>query len=655
MKKLLFFCLLLLVTKGHAQNINPSTQIKWPNSCSTAGTAYSPSGNQCVSLGSLSTGVVLYPAQCQGGNAPSWCSGSTADAFIRAACGDLPSSGGTVNLAGLTGTIAASVTCSTPTKQVILIQDPTSTLTVTESDGGVVFPIDGASMFLGPGAGQSANNSGIKLASGANVAAIVGTAHTDGSEEAFTANGLTLFGNPGATVGLGLILTENNFANTTIDNNNLFGCNSHCIKVINGNDIRLENDWANVTDGFSGFVGTALDIQGVGGTGCVGGPVIVRGGQYEHSLGGGPEISVEGPGSGGFLCNISIRDVGVERSSVGTASTIGIKIQDSKSCEVQNILTTGAQGGSDLINISQSANGLTQSVILTNVDNIFASYGNTVNDTTPQGSVLGAFVTPIVTSYFSNPGYVQPPVLPGTTIQSLGADFFGGLGNFSTGSGTLPTGFGMTGCLSAQGLTCTYTRTNATAPPGFTFSQKIAITANVGGNSGFDGLQYNTGFTFVAGQPYVASFYAMGDGSFTGIPTFLLWNSTTGVVACQTSASAVFPASWTLYSFICTPTTSGTLNLSIAALTPIGATGAFWFADFVFSPVQPLTQGTFVGAVSPYGVGSSVNGVSIATGAGAPTSTCGTAPTASGSLWLRTDGGPTTTLYVCNGTTWTAK
>ena len=46
--------------------------------------------------------------------------------------------------------------------------------------------------------------------------------------------------------------------------------------------------------------------------------------------------------------------------------------------------------------------------------------------------------------------------------------------------------------------------------------------------------------------------------------------------------------------------------------------------------------------------------VNISAGSGAPTSTCGTAPIGSGSLWLRTDGGESTSLYSCAGTTWTA-
>ncbi len=46
--------------------------------------------------------------------------------------------------------------------------------------------------------------------------------------------------------------------------------------------------------------------------------------------------------------------------------------------------------------------------------------------------------------------------------------------------------------------------------------------------------------------------------------------------------------------------------------------------------------------------------VTISSGTGAPTGACGTAPNGSGSLWLRTDGGASTSVYSCAGTTWTA-
>lgn len=44
----------------------------------------------------------------------------------------------------------------------------------------------------------------------------------------------------------------------------------------------------------------------------------------------------------------------------------------------------------------------------------------------------------------------------------------------------------------------------------------------------------------------------------------------------------------------------------------------------------------------------------ICSGAGVPATTCGTQPTGSGSLYMRTDGAASTSIYSCAGTTWTA-
>lgn len=600
----------------------------------------------------------MYPAACGRSPLPSWCSGSTPDAWFRAACTQLPSSGGTINLLGLTGTATGPFTCSTPTKQVITLQDPTSEIFSTQADGGVVFPQDNGSMFLGPGAGQCGNNGGIHLTASSNVAGIVGPAHTDGSQEAFTANGLCVFGHAGETVSQGLIFTSSNFTNTTISYNNAFVCaNTSCYKVLNGDGQQLVGNWANVTDGITGITGTPLTIQGSGlGNGCNLIATNVSGGQYEHALGGGPEINVVGDGSGlTLLCDVHIHDIGIERNPSGTASTVGISVADCKNCSVENVVESGNPGGTSMIQITQNFPNAIYNVVLRNISDIFGSYTNTLNDTTTNGIVLPFSVQPFITTYYANPGYVQPPVLPGTTIQSVGADLMGGLGSFTTGSGNFGTGFIATGCLPSQGFTCVYTRTSSTAPPGQALSQEVQMTGNTDPSVGFSGIQYNTLVSFVAGNTYEAIFWAKGDGTFSGLPTFLLWDSVSGTQYCKGQSPNPFPGAWTLYSFICTPNASGSSYLTVSSQTPVGVTGTFWFGGFVFAPVQPLSPGNFVSVVTPYGIGTSVNGASIGVGLGAPTSTCGTAPTGSGSLWLRTDGGASTTLYVCNGTTWTAK
>ena len=602
-------------------------------------------------------GAVVYPAQCGESSPPFWCSGTTADAWIRSACTQLPSTGGTINLLGLTGTIAASVPCSTPTKQVIILHDPTSRLTITESDGRVVFPLDNASMFLGPGGGQCEFGGGIHLASSANVTAIVGPAHTDGTEENFTAQGLCLWGASGATVSKGLLYTKATFTNTTFNDNNVSVCPNACLWIENvGGLVNVWNDWFNVTSGVYTINGSAIVVASSGSAGCENSSVNISGGTAEHANGGAnfPEINIHGDGAGALGCSISVHDLYIEKNVSGTPSTAGIKIQDCFSCSFSNIQGGGGSGTrGDMINLSATASNRVQNVSFSNISNVFGSWTNTINDTTTNGVAIPFSTFPYVTSYVSRPGYIQPAVFPGTTIQALVGDVMGGLGNFSTGDSSFGTSFGPTGCNVA--VTCTSTRTNSTAPPGSTFSQEVQITANTDPSSGYNGVQYGPTVSFTAGQTYIATFWGKGDGSFTGFPTFLLWNSLRPVFYCNGTTSTPFTTTWTLYRFTCTPTTSGSAFLAVAGRTPVGATGTFWLGDFVFSPVGPLTPGNFVAPVGPYRISTNVKGVSIGGGAGAPTSTCGTAPTASGSLWLRTDGGTSTTLYVCNGTTWTPK
>jgi hypothetical protein len=74
---------------------------------------------------------------------------------------------------------------------------------------------------------------------------------------------------------------------------------------------------------------------------------------------------------------------------------------------------------------------------------------------------------------------------------------------------------------------------------------------------------------------------------------------------CQGTNNTPFTTTWTLYSFTCTPTASGsgTNRLNIAALTPVGQTGTFWVGGFVFSPITPLVPGNLLTSITPYGIG----------------------------------------------------
>jgi hypothetical protein len=598
--------------------------------------------------------TAVYPAVCQAsGTIPSWCGApnQTADVYVRAACDTLPSAGGTIDLKGLTGTLANSMPCSTPSKQVFIIQDTASLLTVTESDGGTVFPVDVYSGVIGlqTGTGQCQDGGGIHLGSGTNITSVVGTAHTDGTEEAFTATGLCIFGGLSATVSQGMIFSEGNFANTTISNNNLFECPTACIKLVN-TQVELYNNWANDGAGGHTIVGSPLVIQSTGSAGCQSGLIHVHGGQYEHAVGGGPEIVIESDGGGALNCGIIISDLGIERNNSGTASAVGISIQDCWQCSVDGVTYTGPGVGSDAIKISESAPLRTQNVTLSSTYAGQGSpYANILNDTTPGGSVLSSTTTPQLTLYYSQPSYLPYANLPPTTLQAYGPDTMNGLGSFSTGSSSFGTDFVAVGCNA--GTVCTYTRTSSTAPPGYAFSQEIQVTANIGG---MNGVLYNPGVTLTAGVQYTAGFYAKSDGTFLGQPTFIFGNEASPPVFCYTETTTALTATWTYYTYTCIPTANTTSFLNIGTTSQPSQVGTFWLAGFTLAPLAPLTSGNFVGAVGPYGVSTTILGASIGVGAGAPTSTCGTAPTGNGSAWLRTDGTASTTLYLCASGTWTA-
>lgn len=640
----------------------------------------------------------MFPAQCGGTTPPSWCSGTTPDAWIRAACSQLPSTGGVINQRGLTGNLAHSITgCMTATKQVIFLTDPTSVLTVTETDGGTVYPLDEYSMLLGPGGGQCLPTAGFLLASSANITAVVGPARTDGTQESFTASGLCMLGKTGATVTKGLIYANQVFTNTTINDNNLFACNNACVWLQDvGGEILVQGNWLNVGAGVSTINGSDLVITGtVGGSSAV----DVSGNTLEHANGGAsfPEIKITGNGSGGGSSGIHIHHDYIERlpTSPYTPDVTAISITDCQGCSVDHVQGQGTGGGTNFISVSQTAPGRTQNV---EIDNVLATaWTNLVNDSVTGLTLTAAQSFDQLAHYVIAAGFSDAPCSPlaatpgvpytgqcwtspadyrtninapsglqqmawlsdvAVVPHSVGVDSMGGQGNFGTGSGTFGTNFSGTGCLSGQGLTCTFTRSSGTAPPGSTFSQEVQITANTDPNIGFNGVQYGPTVSFTAGQSYLVNFWAKGDGTFTGKPTFLLWNPATPIFYCQDTSNIPFPTSWTLYSFTCVPPASGSAFLAVAATTPLGQTGAFWFGGFTFSPVVPLTVGSDLVATGPYSVGSAL----LYNASANPLPTCNsgakgqkfTVSDATTPLYLTTyaSGGAVTAPVICNGSNW---
>jgi hypothetical protein len=129
------------------------------------------------------------------------------------------------------------------------------------------------------------------------------------------------------------------------------------------------------------------------------------------------------------------------------------------------------------------------------------------------------------------------------------------------------------------------------------------------------------------------------------------------------------PATWSYpqgYTVVC-PWAAGVNTYSIWRTAGGGSTGllgsgtgpGFAFNDFggtAGGGTPPSSNGSNP-HISVAGTGTpsmQMGTVNISVGSGAPASTCGTAPIGSGSVWLRTDGSTSTSLYSCAGTTWTA-
>ena len=170
------------------------------------------------------------------------------------------------------------------------------------------------------------------------------------------------------------------------------------------------------------------------------------------------------------------------------------------------------------------------------------------------------------------------------------------------------------------------------------------------------------------GAPQVFDF--SGGGSTTrsyvcsGIDTDgnLIPGTTTTVTT--TAASFGFPQ---FVSVVC-PQASGVSQFQIwrtvggpsqGLVTTTSNTQSAGFQDFngAASGGTPPASNTSNPHLSIAGTGTpcmQLGPTQICSGTGAPTSACGTTPTGSGSLWLRTDGGASTSVYSCAGSTWTA-
>jgi hypothetical protein len=284
--------------------------------------------------------------------------------------------------------------------------------------------------------------------------------------------------------------------------------------------------------------------------------------------------------------------------------------------------------------------------------------------------VLGSVLEPpsdVITGYppilsVNNP---TPQTHAGSSVFSVnqgGNEFFvnssGAIFNYSSGATSwlysplkigvqyaIDPGIGQTGnLLQASGPNTAYYP--LTLGGGHSGSLNVTTTANIAAP---------TAYGLPAGAS-TASWVCSGtdfDGNLIPGTTTTL-TSVVATWAYPTGSTVACPYSAGVNTFQIYRTAGGGSQGLIAS----GAGPEFWTSDFggpAGGGTPPVANGSNP-HISVAGTGTpsiQLGPTNISTGAGAPTSTCGTTPIGSGSLWLRTDGGASTSVYSCAGTTWT--
>jgi hypothetical protein len=545
--------------------------------------------------GPSTTNGVIHPEVCASAGAPSWCTGATADAWIRAACGQLPATGGVIDLVGFGATqqtLAASISgCMSNTKLVWFDVSPVTYWLITENDGGTVFPFFQYSGISGTGVGQCMNSGGFHLASTANVNAIFGNATSGHSMEAVTIKGVCAFGAAGATVAKGLIYLNGLATNTTIEGNNLFECNAACIRMDNvGGEASITGNWGNVSDGVTGITGSALVLSTSGSPGIEQGDIDIHGNTFEHAQGGAsyPEVSIHGDGTSTWQSRIWYHENYSERDSVGTPDTIAIKVQDCFNCTIENDGGGGGTGGTTFVDVSNSAgNSWTQNVRVRSISS-GGAWTNVLNDeVTPK--VYPSVTYPIIGDVTVAPGFFDNSAFPANgVLVAAGTDVFGGAGTFSLGTAGPPNGVpaGWTINSVPSGWTAAYTLDATNPPPsspcgaGQSYAEKFTVTTATGGGALY--LSYATPLTLTVGERFTVTFCAQSSGGTFDTIGVRIGNSAGSANNCPVQNFLNVSSSWTEYTFVCNVTTAsgGSFGNAYFQITGIalaaGQTGSIW-------------------------------------------------------------------------------
>ncbi|HLY99907.1 MAG TPA: hypothetical protein VKT33_12675 [Candidatus Angelobacter sp.] len=319
-------------------------------------------------------------------------SGADAGAKIINCMAALPPGGGIADARGFGASIQSIGAASCPlnigsaTKQVTLLVDPATRFNVDCTGGVAAIRIFNASV-LDCGNGATLNGGGgggFYLAAGANVSNMVANGSQDGTQEYMKLSGCYFQGNQAATLTDALAHFKLLNAGTMISNNTFTVAMAGTGVIIEAaNAFPWTNNWVNGTAGVPNIAVQPMIING----NTVNFTILA--GAIEHSCQGKPLLSIDGTtgvngGSSNFIRGVSIFGTHFETdcgsNGIEATNIKGLHIHDAH----LQICCGHTVTGRDFVLLSEAQDGMTDSVLLTNLDN-FGIYTNTVNDTTASG------------------------------------------------------------------------------------------------------------------------------------------------------------------------------------------------------------------------------------------------------------------------------
>lgn len=518
----------------------------------------------------------------------------------------------------------------------------------------------GASAIIVPGA----NRLGFQqffLGDNARVWDVVCSGSFSGTQESLMLDGVSIRGNPTAQMSGALLHLQGIYGPTLVSNSSTQECFGQCLEVDSANNsigitsagsIMFLNDiWSDYYTGQSVYPGSVVKLDTITSAGGLGAIAFVGGiiqGNGPHN----PLLVLNGRG-GSQLSAISFQNTYLETqlatTSIYNSNVDPVQFIDANQITWDVLKLGGNHGGNQthVVDISSTGNSNVYSISFGSLVGPTTGYTsiihNTVDGTDETGfNVDGAFLVPnytfggvgpsvrltnvtppggactsqtlgtlwsdstsqtgalfICESIGSTPTWFNVSTASPSTIAGMSPDELNGIGLFATGASDFPTGFGATGCNA--GNVCTFTRSTSTVPnSNYVYSEQVNITTNAIGN--MNGIQTTANYAYVAGQTYVYSFWAKSDGSLVAYPTAILGNPSFASI-CFSEGSNLLTSTWTLYTFQCTPTTSGTTALQLGTETPTTSTGSFYLAGFQFTQITPLPPSGLISSVAPYGIG----------------------------------------------------